>query len=435
MTDLTIDPEERILRCLDGEILDRAPHLELGFNVYPSVKLNLYFDKLPPKLKNWVLKFKIFENAVQAAAESLGLSEPIPKTITRRLFRLDQIAASLISLPTSLQFMDALNPFLFRIPIRFGIDLVPCMGFPSVIIRGRTRRNNKLYYISEDWNLIDVDEIGDIRSLEPFYQHEKMMQKLIGGHEADPIDEKVKYIGKLQESVQGKLALAPIFNGIMESWHVVYGMQNMHIFFRHFNNEYRQGPPYGAFKHYLEAKSKFIVEYVKRLGEETEIKFITIVEDCASDHGPFLRADQYKNFFVPEIKRIADAAHKVGMKVLFHTDGRFKILNSDTPWAFLDAILSTGIDMLHGCQQDCNNLKELKEYVGNKVTLVGGVSCVDVLQHARSAKEVYLRAGRAIQTLKQGGHYIIAADNGWHAGVRMENVRWYLNAVKYYGKY
>jgi hypothetical protein len=141
------------------------------------------------------------------------------------------------------------------------------------------------------------------------------------------------------------------------------------------------------------------------------------------------------NFYVPEIKKIVDTAHRVGIKVLFHTDGRFKIQKSERPWSFLDAILSTGIDMLHGCQQDCNNLEELKEYVGSKVTLVGGISCVDVLQHARSAKELYLKAGRAIETLKQGGHYIVAADNGYHSGVEPQNVRWYLNAIKYYGKY
>jgi hypothetical protein len=91
--------------------------------------------------------------------------------------------------------------------------------------------------------------------------------------------------------------------------------------------------------------------------------------------------------------------------------------------------------MLHGCQADCNDLGELKEYIGGKVTLVGGISCVDVLQHAKSAKEVYFKAGRAIKTLKKGGHYIIAADNGWHTGVKMENVRWYSKAVEYYGRY
>jgi uroporphyrinogen-III decarboxylase len=198
--------------------------------------------------------------------------------------------------------------------------------------------------------------------------------------------------------------------------------------------EYRKGPPYGLYKHYLTEKSKFYAEFVRRLAEK-DIKFVTLVEDVCEDHGPFLKADQYLNFYVPEIRKIVDMAHKVGIKVLFHTDGRFKIENSDRPWEFLDAILSTGIDMLHGCQQDCNNLKELKEYVGSKVTLVGGVSCVDVLQHPKSAQEVYIKAGRAIETLKRGGHYIVAADNGLHSGVKAENIRWYLNAIRYYGKY
>jgi len=85
---------------------------------------------------------EIYENALQAAKETLGLVDPAPKTITRRVLRLDQIADSLLSLPTSLEFMDAVNPFLFKIPLRLGIDSVPCMGYPSPLIRDRTRRYN-----------------------------------------------------------------------------------------------------------------------------------------------------------------------------------------------------------------------------------------------------------------------------------------------------
>ncbi len=432
---MKMDPTERILRCIEGEILDRVPHMELGFNVLPTVNLTLYMDKLPQRLVNWLQKLKIYENAIQASKEHLGLSDPIPKTITRRVLRIDQLAKGLVSFPTSLKFMETFNPFLFKIPMRLGIDMVPTMGFPSAIVRGKLRRRKKVFFISEDWYLIDVDAKGDIRGLEPFYlKPEDQMEHLIQAYREEPQDEKIEYIGKLQKSVEGKLALAPIFNGIFESWHIIWGLSNMHIFFRDFNKEYRKGPPYGAYKRFLEEKSKFIAAFTKRLGEK-EIKFVTIVEDVCEDHGPFLRTDQYLKFYVPEIKRIVDAAHKVGIKVLFHTDGRFKIEKAEKPWEFLDAILATGIDMLHGCQQDCNNLEELKEYVGSKVTLVGGISCVDVLQHAKTPQELYYQVGKAIETLKKGGHYIIAADNGWHTGVAMQNVRWYMKAARYFGKY
>jgi hypothetical protein len=432
---LKVDPEERILSCLEGKILDRVPHMELGFNILPTVSLNLYFDRLPMRLTNWIQGLKIYKNAVQAAKEHLGLSEPTSrKPIVRRLLQIDRIASGLVSFPTSLDFMTTMNPFLFRVPIRLGIDMIPTQAYPSIIVRGKVRRHGKVFFISEDWALIDVDDIGDIRSNEPYYSPEKQMEALIAAYHEDTLDAKIEYIGNLQKSVQGKLALAPIFNGIFESWHIVYGLSNMHLFFRDFMKEYRKGPPYGLYKHYLTEKSKFYAEFVRRLAEK-DIKFVALVEDVCEDNGPFLKTDQYVNFYVPEIKKIVDTAHRVGIKVLFHTDGRFKIQNSEKPWSFLDAILSTGIDMLHGCQQDCNNLEELKEYVGSKVTLVGGVSCVDVLQHARSAKELYLKAGMAIETLKQGGHYIVAADNGYHSGVKPQNVRWYLNAIKYYGKY
>ncbi|MHA1651570.1 MAG: uroporphyrinogen decarboxylase family protein [Candidatus Helarchaeota archaeon] len=431
---MKIDHEERILRCLEGEILDRVPHMELGFNAYPSVKLTFYMDRLPVKLKNWVLKFRIFENIIQSSKEYLGLAKPTPKTIVRKVLWLDSLANNFLSFPTSLEFMDTFIPFLFRIPIRLGIDMVPTMGYPSSIVRGWIERTEERYFISEDWNLIDVDELGDIRVRAPVYDPERQMEKIIEAYHNDPIDDKVEYIGKLRKSVEGKLALAPLFNGIFESWHTIWGLSNMHHFFRAFHREYKKGPPYGRYKNFLREKSKFYTEFVKRLAEQ-EIKFVALVEDVCEDNGPFLKADQYRKFYVPEIKRIVDAAHKVGIKVLFHTDGKFKIENSEKPWEFLEAILSTGIDMLHGCQADCNNLEELKTYVGNKVTLVGGLSCVDILQHARSAKEIYLKVGQTLKTLKEGGHYIVAADNGWHTGVKMENIRWYLKAIRYYGRY
>jgi hypothetical protein len=431
---LKIDPAERIIQCCDGEVIDRVPHLELGFNVLPAVKLNLYMDRLPVRFKDWLWKLKIYENAIQASKEHLGLSDPVPRTLTRRVLRLDQLAANLINFPTSLEFMDTFNPFLFRVPIRLGIDMVTTMGYPSTIVRGIVRRDGQKFFVSEDYNLIDVDEKGDIRTRAPIFKPEKQMEKLIEAYREEQQDNKIAYIGKLQKSVEGKLALAPLFNGIYESWHIVWGLSNLHLFFRHFNKEYQRGAPFGMYKNFLVEKAKFIADFTKRLSE-VGIQFITLVEDVCEDNGPFLKTDHYRNFYVPEIKRIVDAAHKVGIKVLFHTDGKFKIERSETPWAFLDAILATGIDMLHGCQADCNDLGELKEYIGKKVTLVGGISCVDVLQHAKSAKEVYFKAGHAIKTLKKGGHYIVAADNGWHNGVKMENVRWYLSAVKYYSKY
>ncbi|MHA1278023.1 MAG: uroporphyrinogen decarboxylase family protein [Candidatus Helarchaeota archaeon] len=431
---MKLDPAERVIQCCEGEVLDRVPHMELGFNVLPSVKLNLYMDRMPIKFKNWLLKLKIYENAIQASKEHLGLSDSIPKTMTRKVLWLDKLASNLINVPTSLEFMDTFNPFLFRIPIRLGIDMIPTMGYPSAIVRGIVKRDGQKFFVSEDYNLMDIDEKGDIRTRAPVFEPEKQMEKIIEAYREEPQDDKVEYIGKLQKSVEGKLALAPLFNSIYESWHIIWGLSNMQLFFRHFNREYRKGAPYGIYKSFLVEKAKFIADFTKRLSE-VGIMFITLVEDVCEDNGPFLRTEQYRNFYVPEIKRIADAAHKVGIKVLFHTDGKFKIENSEKPWEFLDAILSTGIDMLHGCQADVNNLEELKEYAGNKVTLVGGISCVDILQHGKSAKEVYLKVGRTIEIMKKRGQYIIAADNGWHTGVKMENIRWYLNAIRYYGKY
>ncbi len=437
MSALKLDPEDRILKCCEGEILDRCPQMELGFNPFPTFKLAVFMDYYPKKIRDWLLNLKGFEAAVQAAKEHFNLSKKIPKTWIRKAFFIDKIASSLLSFPTSLKFMDDIQNITFMTPIRLGIDLVTIMGYPGPVVRGFTVRNNKRYIISEDYMLSDVDPIGDIRGISVFYpDFEKQIEKLIKAYKQDPLEDKIEFIKRTHEAQKGKIAVSPVFNGIFESWHIVWGQSNMHKFFRQLMKEYSQGPPYGIYKDLLVEKSKFYANYVKRLGEETNIKIITLVEDICDDNTPFVKENIYKDYFVPEIKRVVNAAHKASIKVLFHTDGTFRVDGEKDPYSFFDTILSTGIDMIHGCQQDVNDLPALKEHVLDKnITLVGGISCVDVLQKARSAKEVYKLAGEAIVTLKKGGRYIIAADNGWHAGVKMDNVKWYMKAAKYYGKY
>ncbi|MHA1785971.1 MAG: uroporphyrinogen decarboxylase family protein [Candidatus Helarchaeota archaeon] len=434
---MKIDPEERILRCIEGEILDRCPHMELGFNPLPTFKFTAFLDFLPKKLRDWLLNLKGYEAAVQAAKEHLKLSKLAPKTWIRKAFFIDKIAESVISAPTSLEFISNVQDLTFYMPRRLGIDMITSWGFPSVIIRGKTRRNGKSYLVSEDYILVDIDEVGDIRGIGTFYTNfKRQIEKLIEIFKTYQLDDKIEFLKKTHESQKGKIAISPTFNGIFETWHVTFGQSNMHKFFRQLMKEYRQGPPYGIYKKLIQEKSNFFAKYIKRLGTETDIKIITIVEDIFDDNSPFIKEDIYKNYFVPEIKKVVDAAHKVGIKVLFHTDGTFKVEGAKNPYSFFDTILSTGIDMIHGCQQDVNDLADLKKHVENKnITLVGGISCVDVLQRAQTAREAYQMAGKAILTLKKNGRYIIAADNGWHAGVKIDNVKWYLKAIETYGKY
>ncbi|NHI91531.1 MAG: hypothetical protein EAX96_03440 [Candidatus Lokiarchaeota archaeon] len=437
MNEMKIDPEERILRCIDGEILDRCPHMELGFNPFPTFKFSLFFDLMPKKLREWLLNLKGFETAVQAAKEHFKLSKPIPKSWIRKAFFIDKIASSVISTPTTLDFYDNLQNLTYFMPRRLGIDLVTTWGFPSIIVRGMTTQNGKRFIVSEDYNLTDVDEVGDFRVHGTFFpDFKEQIEKLTYWIRTYDLDDRIKYLGKTHATQKGKIAVSPTFNGIFETWHVAFGQSNMHLFFRQLMREYNKGSPYGIYKNLITEKSKLLARYVKRLGEETEVKIVTLVEDICDDNSPFIKEDIYKNYFVPEIKRICDAAHKVGIKVLFHTDGTFRIDGTEKPYNFFDTILSTGIDMIHGCQQDVNDLSELKRHVMDKnITLVGGISCVNVLQLAKTAREAYKMAGKAILTLKRDGRYIIAADNGWHSGVEIENIKWYLQAIKVYGKY
>ncbi|NVM05055.1 MAG: hypothetical protein HWN67_22220 [Candidatus Helarchaeota archaeon] len=220
--------------------------------------------------------------------------------------------------------------------------------------------------------------------------------------------------------------------GFFETWHQIYGLSNLNKFFAELYKEYKKGT--GPYLNLLDEILKFYMKLAK-IYAEVGVKAVFLLEDCSTTHGPMIPPEMYRKIYTTRIKKFVNHAHKLGLRVCFHTDGRMKMSRKEKPWDFMDAIVETGIDGFHGCQADCNNLYELKERYGDKLCLIGGISCVEVAQYAKSPREVYRAVAETFKALKPGGNYIAACDNGLHWGVNVFNCRAIERAVKFYGKY
>ena len=93
----------------------------------------------------------------------------------------------------------------------------------------------------------------------------------------------------------------------------------MQGFYRRVFQEFRKGK--GTYYELLEVKTKMLCEMVNQLAE-IELKVFVIGDDCAQIHGSMLPPKIYRDFIAVHTKKIVDTAHKRGMKVLLHTDGR-----------------------------------------------------------------------------------------------------------------
>jgi hypothetical protein len=135
-----------------------------------------------------------------------------------------------------------------------------------------------------------------------------------------------------------------------------------------------------------------------------------------------------------------DEAHRVGMKLLLHTDGKFKVENRDDKeqtWEFMNILLNTGIDALHPIEMWANDIEDLKREFGQRICLCNGINTIELqtgsrLSVARLTKQILDKVYRGGGSRLNG--YIAGSDNSLMAGCQPYLIRQMLYTVDDFGK-
>ena len=148
--------------------------------------------------------------------------------------------------------------------------------------------------------------------------------------------------------------------------------------------------------------------------------------DLAYKTGPMMSPQNFYDTLLPAYQLITETVHERGGKIILHTDGQV------TP--LLDFVVDCGFDGLHSLEPTANvDLAEVKKKVGDKLCLIGNIDVSYVLVEG-SKKEVFDAVKNAIKVAGPGGGYIISAAN-MHPTVKMQNIKWLIEATKKYGNY
>ncbi len=149
-------------------------------------------------------------------------------------------------------------------------------------------------------------------------------------------------------------------------------------------------------------------------------------DDMAYRSGPMVNPRIMDEFFGDSLRRITETAHKLGLKIIVHTDGLVYPL---LPW-FADC----GFDGVHSLEPTAGvELAEVKRQIGDRLCLLGNLDITHILTDA-TKDEVYEAVKRAIADAGSGGGLIIAPTNS-HPDISLERLGWMLEAVKEHGKY
>ena len=170
----------------------------------------------------------------------------------------------------------------------------------------------------------------------------------------------------------------------------------------------------------------YYLRYVKNcldLGAD----IIWVSGDWAMKKGPMVSPEFTKKFIGSNFQKIVELAHSRGVPCLKHTDGNV--------WPIIDVILDAGTDGLHPIDPLAGmDIGEAKTRIGNKICLIGNVSCVTTLCSG-TVEEVRQETKEVIRKAGKGGGLICASSNSIHSGVRPENYVAMVKAIREYGKY
>lgn len=131
---------------------------------------------------------------------------------------------------------------------------------------------------------------------------------------------------------------------------------------------------------------------------ETGADLIYIGDSYAS--ASVISPEIYETFCAPAYRRMADEVRRMGVFTYKHCCGYYDPLLAHVPATGIDAM--DGIDPTTGM-----TVRHTKEVIGDRLTLIGGLSCLTLLQG--TPEKVYAEARACIEEGKPGGRYILGS--------------------------
>jgi uroporphyrinogen decarboxylase len=154
---------------------------------------------------------------------------------------------------------------------------------------------------------------------------------------------------------------------------------------------------------------------------------ILLGDDYAANNGPLFSPAVFREFIMPRLKKMVEAIHEEGGKVIKHSDGNL--------WQIIDKIIETGIDGLNPIEPAAGmDIGEVKKKYGDKVCLIGNIDCSELLPNG-SREDVIEAVRECIFNAGKNGGFILSSSNSIHSSVKPENYLTMIEAAKEYGNY
>ncbi len=165
-----------------------------------------------------------------------------------------------------------------------------------------------------------------------------------------------------------------------------------------------------------------VIRHLRDIG----VDFVWTADDIAYKQGPMISPRMFRDVFLPEMARVADAIHDEGFLWILHSDGNVLPLMED--------LLSLGIHGLHPIEPGAMDIEQVKDLFGHRVCLVGNIDLRYTLTRG-TPEEVEKEVKSRIERIGKGGAYMISSANSLTAYCKADNVRAMIHAIHQYRRY
>lgn len=167
----------------------------------------------------------------------------------------------------------------------------------------------------------------------------------------------------------------------------------------------------------LEKVTGFYIQHFRKMLEVADghVDLAFTADDIGGQNGLLMSLKTWETFLQPCHRRLNQAIHEFGVKVVYHTDGS---VASAVP-----GLIDMGIDVLQALQFSAKGMdpQNLKTLYGERLCFEGGASVQTTLPFG-SAKEVRQETCELMRILGREGGYIFGPSHSIQAGTPAENI-------------
>jgi uroporphyrinogen decarboxylase len=174
-----------------------------------------------------------------------------------------------------------------------------------------------------------------------------------------------------------------------------------------------------------------VVEYNLELAriarERYGLNIVATTDDVASARGLLMSPGQYFEVIAPAFGKVMQGYKELGYSIIKHCDGEI------TP--LIDFWIECGIDCLDPIDPDAGyKMAAMKAKYGDRICLKGNIDCKGTLCDG-TPEEVETEVRQCLADGGAGGGLILSSSNTIHRGVKPDNYRAMLAALREYGRY